>query len=38
MDEKEYEERKELGDVFLYNIFESKYMLVVDEFNLHKQY
>lgn len=31
MDKKEFEERNEIGDVFLYRIFEGKHALVVDE-------
>lgn len=31
MDEKEYAERKEIGDKFLYNVFESKNIIPVDE-------
>lgn len=32
MDTTEYNERKELGDVFLYSILESKHISVVDQF------
>lgn len=31
MSEKEFLERKELGDVFLYTIFESKFIPIIDE-------
>jgi hypothetical protein len=34
MDEREFSERKELGDVFLYNIFDSKYLLVINDYQL----
>jgi hypothetical protein len=31
MTEKEFRDRKEIGDKFLYSIFESKHVMVVDE-------
>ncbi len=34
MDEKEFKDRREMGDKFLYNIFEVKHNLVVNEYNL----
>jgi hypothetical protein len=34
MDEKEFVERKELGDVFLYSILDVKHLKVVDELSL----
>lgn len=33
MEEREFSERKELGDVFLYSVLESKHIIVVDAFN-----
>ncbi len=37
MDEKEFSERYEIGDRFLYNIFESKHIAAVDEMARGKQ-
>lgn len=34
MDEKEFKERREVGDKFIYNLFESKHLILVDAFNL----
>jgi len=31
MDEKEFKERREVGDKFLYNLFESKHVVLVDD-------
>ena len=31
MSEKEFFDRKEIGDKFLYNIFEGKHMVIIDE-------
>ena len=31
MTEREYSERKEIGDKFLYGILESKHVVIVDE-------
>jgi hypothetical protein len=33
MDDKEYAERKELGDVFLYSVLESKFISILDSAN-----
>lgn len=35
MDEKEFTERKELGDVFLYSILEAKHISVIDQFSFY---
>ncbi len=34
MDEKEFLERREIGDKFLYSIFESKHIIAADELNI----
>lgn len=34
MEEKEYKDRREIGDKFLYGIFESKHIVVVDSYSL----
>ncbi|PIT88201.1 MAG: hypothetical protein COU29_02930 [Candidatus Magasanikbacteria bacterium CG10_big_fil_rev_8_21_14_0_10_36_32] len=33
MDEKEFKERREVGDKFIYNLFESKHIILVDDFS-----
>jgi 23S rRNA C2498 (ribose-2'-O)-methylase RlmM len=35
MDDKEFTERREIGDVFLYTLFESKHTTVVDAYQLN---
>lgn len=35
LDEKEFTERREIGDRFLYSIFENKYISVVNELNVN---
>jgi hypothetical protein len=35
MDEKEFSERHEIGDKFLYTIFEARHLKAVDEFHLN---
>lgn len=34
MDETEFNERREIGDKFLYNLFESKHVKVIDEYGV----
>ena len=36
MDEREFRDRREMGDKFLYNLFEGKNFLAVDEFRLRE--
>lgn len=36
MSEKEFNERREIGDKFLYNLFEAKHTVPIDEFYLTK--
>lgn len=36
MTEKEFNERREIGDRFLYNLFEAKHLLAVDEYQLSR--
>ncbi len=35
MEEKEFSERREIGDVFLYALFESKHVMIVDSYQLN---
>lgn len=35
MEEKEFNERRQIGDKFLYGLFEAKHLLAVDEFGLN---
>jgi hypothetical protein len=35
MDDKEFTERREIGDVFLYALFESKHVTIVDAYQLN---
>ena len=34
MDEKEFKDRREIGDKFLYSVFEAKHILIVNEYQL----
>jgi hypothetical protein len=34
MEEKEFNERREIGDKFLYGVFESKHVFVINEYKL----
>ncbi len=34
MDKKEFDERREIGDKFLYNVLESKHVMIVDNYQL----